>query len=131
MTDLVTTMNLLDHLEFKGSAHRLLDQEFLSFLHSVHERRQGREEIHLLAESAASVPPASLTRWLARHPEFSAHVELGNTSLRQAVAEWIGDVITRRPTQGAPASLPQLQTAVERRVREAGDGRRAFAWTKE
>ena len=105
MDDLVTTLNLLDHAELKGSARRLLDQDFLSFLQSIRERRSGPEHIQLLAESAGPAPPISLVRWLSRHPEFSARVEVGNASLRQIVVEWFGDASARRPADLPPASL--------------------------
>lgn len=131
MDDLTTTLNLLDHHELKGSAHRLVDREFLSFLHSVQERRQAREQIQLLAESAASAPPVPLTRWLQRHPEFSARVSVGNASLRQIVVDWFGDDSTRRPADNPPSSLPRLRTAVERWVHETSNGPRPFAWTRE
>ncbi len=105
MDDLVTTLNLLDHAALKGSARRLLDQDFLSFLQSIRERRSGPEHIQLLAESAGPAPPISLVRWLSRHPEFSARVEVGNASLRQIVVEWFGDASARRPADlpGEPA----------------------------
>jgi hypothetical protein len=130
MTDLVTSLNLLDSSELKGSARRLLDQEFLSFLHSVLERRHGREQIHLWAATDSTEVPPSLSRFLHRHPEFSARVEQGNAPLRDTVVEWIGDVAVRESTVGSPASLPLLQTAVERWAREAADGPRPFAWTR-
>jgi transposase len=130
MVDLVTTLNLLDQPDLKGSAHRLLDQEFLSFLHSIHELRQATERIELLAESAGPVPPASLARWVRRHPEFSARVEVGSASLRQIVVEWFGDPSACHPADQPPASLPGLRTAVEEWSRETNKEPRPFAWTR-
>jgi transcriptional regulator with XRE-family HTH domain len=129
--DLVTTLDLLEKKEPKGSAHRLLDQEFLSFLHTVLERRRGQEQIHLLTESDGGTGPSALTRWLQRHPEFSARVQTRNAPLPQTVVEWLGDVSTQRPTREAPESLSQLRTAVEQWVRDTSNGPRPFAWTKE
>jgi hypothetical protein len=130
MGDLVSTLNLLDNRELKGSAQRLVDPEFLSFLHSVQGRRQGRERIQLLARSVGVTTPVPLSRWLERHPEFSAHVRFGSAPLRQIVVEWFGDVLTERPTDTPPASLPGLRTAVERWARETSDEPRPFVWTR-
>ncbi|MGA7649394.1 MAG: helix-turn-helix domain-containing protein [Thermoplasmata archaeon] len=130
MVDLVTTLNLLDNHELKGSAHRLLDREFLSFLHSVQRRRQGREQIRLFAVSAGGGTLVPLTRWLSRHTEFSAQVPVRNAPLQQIVVEWFGDPSSRQTADKPPASLPGLQTAVERWVRETNDQPRPFAWTR-
>ncbi|MGA8302741.1 MAG: helix-turn-helix domain-containing protein [Thermoplasmata archaeon] len=130
VVDLIATLNLLERREPKGSAHRFLDREFLSFLHSVQGRRKRQEQIQLFAESTGSAPPVALTRWLHRHRQFSARVWVGNPSLQQIVAEWFGDASARRPTVEPLASLPGLRTAVERWTRDARDGPRPFAWTR-
>ncbi len=130
MADLISTLTLLDNRELQGSAHRLVDPEFLSFLHSVRERRQGREQIRILASSPGGATPAPLTRWLNRHPEFSAHVPVGNPPLQQIVVEWLGEPSSRQMVEDSPASLPGLRTAVERWVRETSDEPRPFAWTR-
>ncbi len=130
MADLLSTLDLLDSHEPKGSARRLVDPEFLSFLHSVQKRRHGREQIRLFAESAGGASPLPLTRWLKRHPEFSAHESVGNAPLQRIVVEWFGDLSGRPPIENPPASLPGLRTAVERWVRETSDEPRPFAWTR-
>lgn len=130
VVDLATTLNLLDDHEFKGSSRRLLEREWLSFLESVHERRQSKEQIQVLAESIGPAIHRPLNRWLQRHPEFSARVREGNTSLRQIVVEWLGETSTHGPADTPPASLPGLRTAVERWVRETADEPRPFAWTR-
>lgn len=130
ISDLVSTLNLLDNRPPRGSAQRLVDPEFLSFLRSVQSRRQGDEKIQLLAVTDTVPKPFALTRWLQRHPEFSAHVQVGNASLRKVVADWFGDASPHHPTGSPPASLPGLRTAVERWAREASDNPRPFAWTR-
>jgi len=130
MVDLVTTLNLLDSREPKGSAQRLLDSEFLSFLHSVRARRQGQERIQLLAGSANSRTPVPLDRWLQRHPEFSAEAQVGTGPLREIVVEWFANGVHGHPSGAPTTNLPGLRTAVERWIQETGDQPRPFAWTR-
>jgi transcriptional regulator with XRE-family HTH domain len=130
MDDLVTTLSLLDGGEPKGSAHRLLDPEFLSFLHSLQGRRKGREEIRLIAESPGAAPSASLTRWLRRHPGFHAQFEVGELPLHEIVVDWLRESPAPRRTEEPPASLEGLRTAVESWVRAASESPRPFAWTR-
>jgi transposase len=130
MAELISTLNLLDIRQPKGSARGLVDPEFLSFLDSLRERRQGREQIRLLSAAPGGTPPVPLTRWLNRHPEFSAYGPIGNPPLQQIVVKWFGDSSSRLRTENPPASLPGLRMAVERWVREAGDEPRPFAWTR-
>jgi transposase len=130
VTDLATTLNLLDQPKLQGSAPRHLNREFLSFLHSVQERRQGREQLHLLAESSDPNVTSPISRWLRRHPEVSARVQVRDAPLRQMVVEWVGDMSTHGSSAAPPRSLPGLQTAVERWAREAADQPRPFAWTR-
>ncbi len=63
MDDLVTTLNLLDHAELKGSARRLLDQDFLSFLQSIRERRS--TGTHSVARRVRWPRPADFPRSVA------------------------------------------------------------------
>jgi DNA-binding transcriptional regulator YhcF (GntR family) len=128
--ELVTTLALLEDRELKGSAHRLVDPEFLSFLHSVRRQRRGKERIELLGGAAAAPPPTSLSRWLLRHPEFSAHTRTGDPPLRELVVEWFGDRSQGAPVDTPPASLPGLRTAVEHWARQRDNERRPFAWTR-
>lgn len=130
MGDLITTLGLLEGHELKASASRLLDQEFLSFLGSVLKQRHRHEQIQLLAGASGPSQPAPLTRWLRRHPEFRARVEVGKAPLRQMVVDWLGDASAPRATDFPPASLPGLRRAVERWVREPGGTPRPFAWTR-
>jgi transcriptional regulator with XRE-family HTH domain len=130
VTDLVTTLHLLDGRQFKGSAGRLSDSEFLSFLQSVLRAREGREQIQLLAESDGPTPSAPLTRWLQRYPEFSAHVQVGGASVQQLVVEWLGEASNPALTDRPPASLPDLRAAIERWARDTGTKPRPFAWTR-
>lgn len=131
LEDLAVSLNLLDAPGLRGSSRRLLDQEFLSFLRSVYERRRGGEQVHLWTAADSSEIPRSLDRFLHRHPEFSARFDSGGASLPRTVIRWIGDVSLKELTDASPASLPHLRTAVEQWAREDGGGSRPFAWTRE
>jgi transposase len=130
MADLVSTLAMLDDRELKGSSHRHVDPEFLSFLRSVQERRKGSEQIQLFAESAGSDAAVPLTRWLRRHPEFLAESQVGQIPLTRLVVEWFSDASAPVPADIAPASLPGLRMAVEHWARESTDEPRPFAWTR-
>ena len=130
MSDLMTTLNALDGCQFKGSSGRLSDSEFLSFLQSVLARRRARERIQLLAESDGPKPPVPLSRWIRRYPEFSAHVQVGGSSVQRLVVQWFGEDSTHPLSNRPPVSLPELRAAVDRWVREKDSKRRPFAWTR-
>jgi len=130
MGDLFSTLNLLDKRPPKGSAQRLIDPEFLSFLGRLWTRRRGGERVHVLAVSSATPSLLPLDRWLRRHPEFSAEIKAPDTTLRALVSEWFQSVPTGRPAGVAPESLPRLRTAVERWMREPNETPRPFAWTR-
>ena len=130
LTDLLAMLHPLDSRDLKGSAHRLSDSEFLSFLQSVKARRQRPERIELLSDSSPPTPPSPLTRWVHRYPEFSARVQVGGASVRQLVNEWFGDAATHPLSYRSPASLPDLRTAIDRWVRDSSGRPRPFVWTR-
>ncbi len=127
---LLSTLTLLDTGGALGTAVRHQDQEFLSFLHIVRERRQGRERIVLLADSEPPATSVPLARWVRRHPEFTAHLPEEETPLREVVAEWLQSGAFRRPPSGSLESLPGLRAAVERWVRDSRSEPGPFAWTR-
>jgi transposase-like protein len=131
LKDLVTTLNLLDRNPPVHSSQRYVDQEFLTFLRSIDERRSKDESIHLLAESEDSTPSRALTRWLSRHPQVLAQVHAGSAPWRDLVLEWIREVSASRPSDAPPISLPSLRTALERWAREHAESPAHFAWTKD
>jgi transposase len=130
MSDLATTLSLLDNREPRHSAARLVGPEFLSFLHTVGDRRRGPERIQLLAQMPGATTSVPLARWLQRHPEFSADVRAGSAPLNRLVIEWFGERLKRQGAQTPPASLPGLLAAVDRWARETDANLRPFAWTR-
>jgi transposase len=130
VADLLAALHPLDDLELKGTAHRLSDSEFLSFLQSVNVRRKSREQIQLLSESSAATPSTSLIRWLHRYPEFSARIQAGGASVQQLVDEWLREASAQPLSHRPPASLPELRTAIDRWVRDSRSRPRPFVWTR-
>lgn len=131
MKDLVTTLNLLDQQESVRTSRRHIDQEFLSFLRSVQERRLANDRILLLAEAAGPSLSPRLSRWLSRHPHVSTEVCDGPESWKQKVVETIRGASEDRSTESPPGGLPKLLNAVDRWKRVSDDGQRPFAWTQE
>lgn len=131
MMDLVTTLNTLDRGEPLRTSRRHVEQEFLTFLRSVQERRLGNEKIVLLAEASKPSLSPQLARWLSRHPHVSTRLRMGSEPWNQSLLEMIKEVPTSRPTESPPPSLPQLMSAVARWKRENDDRARPFAWTSE
>ena len=128
---LLSTLALLDAGGAAATAARHQDQEFLSFLHLIRERRKGRERIVLLGDSEPPGTSLPLARWVRRHPEFSVHLPEEDSPLRQVVANWLHQGPERPPATASLESLPGLRAAVERWVQESRAEPRPFAWTRD
>lgn len=131
MADLVTTLNLLDRREPLHTSQRHRDQEFLSFLRSVQERRMGLEKIVMLGEASRPTLSPSLLQWLNRHPQISAEVCTGTERWKQKVLESIRTVPEGRSAQTPPVGLPEFLDAVHRWDSESDRRPRPFAWTED
>lgn len=131
MQQLVTTLNLLDGQESVRSSKRHVDQEFLTFLRSVQERRSAGDRIVLLTEASGPTLSPQLSRWLNRHPQVSTELCAGTESWKLKVVESIRDAAANRLAATAPRGLPKLLTAVDRWKRVSDSMGRPFAWTSE
>jgi transposase len=131
LKDLVTTLDLMDQQRPVRTSQRYVDQEFLTFLRSVQERRSRDESIHVFAESKGGSPSPAVSRWLSRNPQVSARLQAGSEPWQQKVLEWIREVLEGRPNGSPPVSLPSLRTALERWMRDGGENVPHFAWTRD
>jgi len=129
MKELVTTLNLLDRQEPVRTSKRHLEQEFLSFLRFVQNRRTANEKIVLLAEPGGPSLSPQLSRWLSRHPQVSTEFCAGPDIWKEKVVEFIRDASENRAEGVAPGGLPKFLTAVDRWKKVSVDGQRPFAWT--
>jgi len=130
MKELVTTLNLLDRQEPVRTSKRHLEQEFLSFLRFVQNRRTANEKIVLLAEPGGPSLSPQLSRWLSRHPQVSTEFCAGPDIWKEKVVEFIRDASENRAEGVAPGGLPKFLTAVDRWKKVSVDGQRPFAWTE-
>lgn len=129
MSDLVTTLSLLDRREPPRTARRHMDQEFLAFLRAVQEGRMGKEKIVLLANESSPTLSPSLVQWLNRHPQVSTEVCAGTEEWKQRVVESIRENPQGRARQMPPAGVPGFVSAVHEWSREGENHPRPFAWT--
>lgn len=130
MKELVTTLNLLDRQDPVRTSKRHIDQEFLSFLRFVQNRRMANDRIVLLAEASGPSLSPQLSRWLSRHPQVSTEVCAGTETWKQKIIEYIRDASENRAPGVAPGGLPKLLNAVDRWKKVSVGGQRPFAWTE-
>jgi transposase len=131
MAELVTTLNLLDRRGPLHSSRRHINQEFLSFLRLVHDRRTGGERMVLLAEANGSVLSPQLVHWLHRHPQVSTELCLDSESWKRTVLKSIQNGTETHETESPPGGLQGFLSAAARWREESDDGRRPFAWSKD
>lgn len=128
ITDLVTTLNYLDGQEPPSTSRRCMDQEFLSFLRSVQQRRLGNVKVVLLAGPNGPSLSPSLLQWLRRHPQVSHETAAEAESWKRKVVTSIWEASDGRSQKAAPSGLPNLLNAVARWKREGEERPRPFAW---
>ena len=127
--DLVTTLALLDRRNPLRTSRRYSNQEFLSFLRSVHEGRSGKEKIVLLGSESGPTLSSSLVQWLHRHPEVSTEVVAGTEEWKRKVVDSMCEFPSGAPRPAPPAGLTGFLSAVREWSRESDTPPRPFAWT--
>jgi len=131
MAELVTTLSLLERPQSLRTSRRHVDQEFLSFLRSVEERRAGPAEIVVLAESQGPSFSEALTKWLSRHPVLGTRLVGGSSPWEESLADSLRRTLETRLVDAPPASLEKLRAAISRWERESEGTSRPFAWTRD
>jgi len=128
MSDLLATLTSLEGHHLVSTTQRYREQELLSFLQSIHERRNGSVKVVLQTEPDGPTLSPSLIQWLRRHPRVSHEVANGSESWKQKVVTSIWEASEGRTQKPAPSGLPNLVNAVARWERDGADHPGPFAW---
>lgn len=73
---------------------------------------------------------AAVRRWLARHPRFHMHFTPTSASWLNMVERLFAEPTGKRPRRGVFRSIVELQTTIDRYLRDRNRAPKPFIWTK-
>jgi transposase len=85
--------------------------------------------VHVILDNYAAHKQPKVLAWLARHPRFTFHFTPTSCSWLNAVETFFATLTKRRLKRGVFRSVVDLQTAINRYLREANHDPKPFLWT--
>src|SRR5580693_4340540 len=106
-------------------------QEFIRFLNTIEADIPAGKVIHVVLDNYATHKHAKVRAWLDRHPRFVFHYTPTSASWLNAVEGFFAKLAKRRLKRGVFRSIVDLQTAINRFLRETNDDPKPFTWAAE
>jgi transposase len=129
-TTLFAAMNTLDATVVGRCMPRHTHQEFVRFLTAVERAVPAGKVIHAILDNYATHKHPKVQQWLADHPRWVFHFTPTSASPINAVEGFFSAITRRRIRRGVFKSVPDLQDAITRYIRDHNKAARPFAWTK-
>jgi hypothetical protein len=85
--------------------------------------------VHLIVDNYATHKHPKVRAWLARHRRFHFHFTPTSASWLNAVEGFFAKLTRRRLKRGVFNGIADLQTAINRFLRETNDDPKPFIWT--
>ena|SRR5215472_15107221 len=104
-------------------------QEFIRFLNPIETEAPVGKFVHVILDKYATHKHPKVKAWLARHPRWVFHFTPTSASWLNAVEGFFAKLTWRRLRRGVFRSVPELQTAINRLLRETNDQPKPFIWT--
>src|SRR5271155_5335187 len=109
------------------SRHR--HQEFIRFLNKINRETPAGREVHVIVDNYATHKHPKVCAWLGRHQRFHFHFTPTSASWLNAVEGFFAKLTRRRLQRGVFKGIADLQTAINRFLRETNDNPKPFVWT--
>jgi transposase len=129
-TTLFAALNTLDGTVVGRCMPRHTHKEFLRFLNAVERAVPAGKVIHAILDNYATHKHPKVRKWLADHPRWVFHFTPTSASWINAVEGFFSAITRRRIRRGVFKSVPDLQEAITRYIRDHNRAAKPFAWTK-
>jgi len=129
-TTLFAAMNTLDGTVVGRCMPRHTHQEFVRFLNAVERAVPAGKVIHAIVDNYATHKHPKVQQWLADHPRWVFHFTPTSASWLNAVEGFFSAITRRRIRRGVFKSVPDLQDAITRYIRDHNKAARPFAWAQ-
>jgi transposase len=130
ITPLFAALNVLDGTVIGRCMDQHRHQEFISFLNAVERTVPPGKVIHAIVDNYATHKPPKVKAWLERHPRWVFHVTPTSASWLNAIENVFPVLTKRRLKRGVFRSVPDLQNAITRYIKEHNQAPKPFVWTK-
>ena len=128
-TTLFAALNVLDGTVIGQNMRRHRHQEFTRFLNRIEREVPKDETIHVILDNYAAHKKDKVQDWLARHPRWTFHFTPTSCSWLNAVEGFFTKLTRRRLKYGVFHSVVDLQSAINRFIREYNASTpKPFAW---
>jgi transposase len=128
-TTLFAALNVLDGTVIGQNMQRHRHQEFIRFLNRIEREVPKDKTIHVILDNYAAHKKDKVQEWLARHPRWTFHFTPTSCSWLNAVEGFFAKLTRRRLKYGVFHSVVDLQSAINRFIREYNaSSPKPFAW---
>jgi transposase len=128
-TTLFAALDVLEGKIIGRCMQRHRHQEFIRFLNAVEADVPAGKIVHVILDNYATHKHPKVRAWLGRHPRFVFHYTPTSASWLNAVEGFFAKLSRRRLKRGVFRSIVELQTAINRFLRETNHHPRPFVWT--
>ena len=129
-TTLFAALNILDGTVVGRCMPSHTHKEFIKFLNAVERAVRPVRIIHAIADNYDTHKHPKVRQWLADHPRWVFHFTPTSASWLNAVEGFFSTITRRRIRRGVFQSVPDLQDAIARYIRDHNRAARPFVWTK-
>ena len=129
-TTLFAAMNTLDGSVVGRCMPRHTHKEFVRFLNAVERAVPAGKVIHAILDNYATHKHPKVQQWLADNPRWVFHFTPTSASWINAVEGFFSAITRRRIRRGVFKSVPDLQDAITRYIRDHNKAAKPFAWAK-
>jgi len=128
-TTLFAALNVLDGKVIGQCMSRHRHQEFIRFLNKINRETPAGRDVHVIVDNYATHKHPKVCAWLGRHQRFHFHFTPTSASWLNAVEGFFAKLTRRRLQRGVFKGIADLQTAINRFLRETNDNPKPFVWT--
>jgi transposase len=129
-TTLFAALNTLDGTVVGRCMPRHTHKEFVRFLNAVERAVPAGEVIHAILDNYGTHKHPRVRKWMADHPRWVFHFTPTSASWINAIESFFSTITRRRIRRGVFQSVPDLQDAIARYIRDHNRAARPFVWTK-
>jgi transposase len=105
-------------------------KEFIKFLNAVERAVPVGKVIHAIVDNYATHKHPKVKAWLVNHPRWIFHFTPTSASWINAVEGFFSTITRRSIRRGVFKSVPDLEDAIQRYIREHNRTAKPFVWTK-
>lgn len=128
-TTLFAALNILDGSVIGQCMKRHRHQEFLRFLKTINRHTPKDIDLHIIVDNYATHKKQEVKDWLAKHPRFHFHFTPTSASWLNAVEGFFSKLTKKRLKRGVFKSVPELEEAIMRFIKEKNQTSKPFVWT--